>query len=328
MARILSGIRTTGKLHLGHLVGIIKNWVEYQEKYECFYMLADWHVLTDRLENVKETLQSYKDIVKALIKSGLDPKKVTIFRQSAVKEHAELFLLFGMVLPIPYLLRNPTLKDHLANLRGKGENSDDLSKVSYGLLGYPVLQAADILIYKAGYVPVGVDQLPHLELTREIARRFNNYFGTDFPEPEPILSDTPKLLGTDKRKMSKSYNNAIYLDEEPESIQKKVMSMVTDPNRIKKTDPGNPEICNVFSYYKAFFPQLIQEVEHECKNAKTGCVACKKRLSKLLIDMLAVYREEDIDDNFIEEILEQGASKARTIARKTLEEIREKIGLK
>ncbi len=320
MKVVVSGIRPTGPLHIGHLMGVLDNWKKLQGEYECFFLLADWHVLTDRL-NTAEVPQNEILITKQIIASGVDPEKVVLFRQAKVKEHAELFLLFSMVITVPFLERNPTIKEMLAER--------DIP-LSFGLMGYPVLQAADILLYKAEYVPVGVDQLPHLELTREIARRFNRAFGTDFPEPEPLLSKTPKLLGIDNRKMSKSYDNAIWLNEDPADISAKISRMVTDPARVRKSDPGHPEVCNVFSWHKVFNTNEVASIEEDCRQAKIGCVQCKKRLAEVIIELTEPFREIEskISDSDVEEILRRGEDIARQRAREVMEMVRKlvKIG--
>ena len=255
--RILSGMRPTGRLHLGNLHGALKNWVDLQEggAYECFYFVADWHALTsdyDRTDSIRaNTLDMFIDWLSA----GLDPARSTLFVQSAVKEHAELFLILAMITPLPWLERNPTYKEMKAELAGK-----DLS--TFGFLGYPVLQAADIIMYKASGVPVGVDQLPHVELTREIARRFNFLYKEIFPVPEPLLTSVPKLLGIDGRKMSKSYDNSIFISDRGKVLQHKIGSMFTDPQRARKSDPGNPEICNVFTFHGLYSNQAtVREID-------------------------------------------------------------------
>jgi len=243
--RILSGMRPTGPLHLGNLHGALLNWVQMQDQYDCFYFIADWHALTSDYENTDKITGYVREMMIDWLSVGLSPEKSTLFVQSHIKEHAELFLLLSMITPVPWLERNPTYKDQIVQLSNK-----DLS--TFGFLGYPVLQAADIIMYKANGVPVGIDQVPHVEITREIARRFNYLYGEVFPEPDSILTKTPKILGTDRRKMSKSYNNAIYLGDSPENIRKTVATMITDPQRARKSDPGNPEVCNVFECHKIY----------------------------------------------------------------------------
>ena len=273
--RILSGMRPTGKLHLGNLYGALKNWVDLQNRgdYDCYYFVADWHALTSDYGDTEE-IQAYRfDMVIDWLSAGLDPEKSTFFVQSSIKEHAELFLLLGMITPLAWLERNPTYKEMKAELAGK-----DLS--TFGFLGYPVLQAADIIMYKAHGVPVGVDQLPHVELTREIARRFNFLYKDIFPIPEPLLTDFPKLLGIDGRKMSKSYENSIYISDQGDILAKKVAAMFTDPQRMRKKDSGRPELCNVYTFHQIY--SLFQEVDRisdAFRKAEIGWTECKKQLA-------------------------------------------------
>ena len=241
--RILSGMRPTGPLHMGNLLGALANWVQLQDEYECFYFIADWHALTSDYEDTARVQEYTKQIIIDWLSAGLTPEKSTLFVQSQIKEHAELFLILGMITPVPWLERNPTYKEQITQISNK-----DLS--NFGFLGYPILQAADIIMYRPYGVPVGVDQAPHVEITREIARRFNYFYGNVFPEPKVILTETPKILGIDRRKMSKSYDNAIYLSDTPEQIRTKVSQMVTDPQRARRSDPGDPDVCNVFDFHK------------------------------------------------------------------------------
>ncbi|MEX1347871.1 MAG: tryptophan--tRNA ligase, partial [Desulfobacterales bacterium] len=243
--RILSGMRPTGPLHLGNLLGALANWVNMQDDYDCYFFIADWHALTSDYDNTEPIEKNRKEIMMDWLSAGLTPEKSTLFVQSQVKEHAELFLLLTMITPVPWLERNPTYKEQIGEMTNK-----DLS--TFGFLGYPVLQAADIIIYKPDGVPVGVDQAPHVEITREIARRFNHFYGNVFPEPATILTETPKILGIDRRKMSKSYNNAIFLSDSPKDIIAKVSRMITDPQRKRRSDPGNPDVCNVFDFHKLY----------------------------------------------------------------------------
>jgi tryptophanyl-tRNA synthetase len=276
--RILSGMRPTGKLHLGHLVGALDNWVKLQDEYECFFMVADWHALMSEYENTAVLSESMLDNVIDWLSAGIDPVKSTLFIQSEVPQHLELNMIFSCLTPLGWLERCPTYKEQLREIKTRNLNT-------YGFLGYPVLQAADILLYKAEKVPVGEDQLPHLELTREIARRFNSLYKKElFPSPDAILTKAPRLLGLDGRKMSKSYDNTIGLSDSAETIKKKTQAMFTDPKRIKLTDKGHPEICNVFSYYSIFIPQMQKEASDWCRNAKLGCTDCKKRLALGLIE--------------------------------------------
>lgn len=319
--RILSGMRPTGKLHLGHLVGALDNWVKMQDEYECFFMVADWHALMGEYENPKVVSEFAIDNVIDWISAGVDPEKVTLFVQSQVKEHLDLHMIFSCFTPLGALERCPTYKEQLREVKTR-----DLH--TYGFLGYPVLQAADILLYKSDKVPVGEDQLPHLELTREIARRFNNLYKKDiFPEPEAILTKTSRLLGLDGRKMSKSYNNTINLSDPSDVVGKKVGSMITDPKRIKLSDKGHPNACNVYSYYLVFAPQLKDDVYDWCTNAKIGCTECKKRLALNILESLKPLHEkrEELlkDKNKIKDILEAGRQKAESFASKTIAEVKQ-----
>ena len=323
--RILSGIRPTGKLHLGNYLGALKNWVDLQDNggYECFYFIADWHALTSDYSRTEEIRQNRVDIVIDWLAAGLDPKQSTLFVQSSVMEHAELFVLLCMITPLPWLERNPTYKEMKQELVDR-----DLS--TFGFLGYPVLQAADIIMYKAYGVPVGVDQLPHVELTREIARRFNFLYREIFPIPEPLMTQVPKLLGIDGRKMSKSYDNAIYLSDRGEDLQKKVESMFTDPQRQRKSDPGRPEVCNVFSFHNLYTPQAeVDEIERDCRGAAIGCVQCKKRLAQRVAEGLRpIHEKQDYYRAHIREvhdIIADGNERARAVARATMAEVRDAV---
>jgi len=324
---ILSGMRPTGPLHIGHLFGALKNWKRLQnEGYNCFYMIADYHALSTEYASTGEIKKYVEEVAMDFIASGLDPKKSTIFVQSMVPEHTELHLIFSMIVPIPWLERNPVYKEQKKQLITKDLNT-------YGFLGYPVLQAADILIYKAGYVPIGKDQLPHLELTREIAQRFNYLYGETFPVPEALLTETPKIPGTDNRKMSKSYNNCIYLSDSSEVIKEKISKMFTDPKRIYRKDPGHPRTCPAFTYHRLFNNECrVGEIEKECKEAIIGCADCKKELGKAVIsylkDMQDKRRMMERDRKKLWDILEEGAEKAGITARKTLEEVKIKVGLR
>ncbi|HSQ86030.1 MAG TPA: tryptophan--tRNA ligase, partial [Desulfobacterales bacterium] len=284
--RILSGMRPTGPLHLGNLHGALSNWVNMQEQYDCFFFIADWHALTSDYEDTGNISKYVRNMLIDWLSAGLLPDKSTLFIQSRIKEHAELFLILSMITPVPWLERNPTYKDQIVQLDNK-----DLS--TFGFLGYPVLQAADIIMYKAYGVPVGVDQVPHVEITREIARRFNYFYGDVFPEPESILTQTPKILGTDRRKMSKSYNNAIFLSDSPEEIGAKVAKMLTDPQRARKSDPGNPDVCNVYEFHKLYSDkQTVERINQECRTAEIGCVECKEIMARYLINALEPMREK------------------------------------
>ena len=323
--RILSGMRPTGLLHLGNLHGALGNWVELQEsgKYDCFYFVADWHAITSEYSSTECIKDNTINMVIDWLAAGLDPKKSTLFVQSAVKEHAELFLLLSMITPLAWLQRNPTYKEMQAELTSK-----DLS--TFGFLGYPVLQAADIIMYKAYGVPVGVDQLPHVELTREIARRFNFLYKEVFPVPEPLLTSVPKLLGIDGRKMSKSYDNSIYLSDRGKELHQKVAAMFTDPQRMRKKDPGNPEICNVFTFHGLYSPkETVAEINKACRVAGIGCIECKKMLAARIEEALApVHERMDYYLSHLQEIhdiISDGNGRATKIARRTMEEVREAV---
>jgi tryptophanyl-tRNA synthetase len=324
--RILSGMRPTGKLHLGHLVGALSNWVKLQSEYECFFMVADWHALMSEYENPERLKENIPDNVIDWLSCGIDPEKSTIFIQSQVPEHLELSFVLSLITPLGLLERCPTYKEQLREITNR-----DLS--TYAFLGYPVLQAADILLYKADAVPVGEDQLPHLELTRQIVRKFNHLYKTDcFNEPKALLTEATRLLGLDGRKMSKSYNNYIALSEEPEVIRKKVQNMITDPERIRLSDPGHPHKCNVFSYYCVFFPECKQETEMRCIKSLVGCTACKKELADKILNLLAPIQEKRRqllkDKKYIQEILFAGRIKASNFARKTISEVKDLLKIK
>lgn len=323
--RILSGMRPTGKLHLGNYMGALKNWNTLQEEYDCFFFVADWHALTTDYDNTKNISKDSEEMVIDWLSAGLDHQKSTIFVQSGVKEHAELFVLLSMITPLPWLERCPTYKEQQEQIQKK-----DLS--TYGFLGYPLLQAADIMIYRADGVPVGQDQLPHIEMTREIVRRFNHLYKKVFPEPESLMTSYPKLLGTDGRKMSKSYDNCIYLSDTPKVIIKKISGMLTDPQRKKRTDPGDPGICPVFSLHKIFSDiENIEMIDAECRKAGIGCVDCKRMMSQKLIDFLIPLHERRgyyLDHRKeVREILYEGNKKARQNAQKTMELVRKAIGV-
>ena len=412
--KILSGMRPTGKLHLGHYFGVIKNWIELQDKYECKFFIADWHALTNKYKETENLKDNIKEMMIDWIACGIDPKKATLFVQSGVKQHAELSLLFSMITPKSWLELNPSYKDlkfnlyyqylkdflagkqikilltpppesfdealekatgkqkskifeeylrealHRAFYNQKGIDFKGLKETllkfglqkkiveeaiknleegdvgkdidTLGFLAYPVLQAADILIYKADAVPVGEDQLPHIELTREIARRFNNLYGEIFPEPKALLTEEAKLLGIDGRKMSKSYNNAIYLSDNRETVEKKVLEMKTDPQRVRKTDPGNPDVCIVFDYHKIFTEEeIVKDIDSKCRKAEIGCVECKKILAEKLnrfLDPIRKRREEiEKDIPELEKIFSEGTETARAIAEETMKEVRKAMKL-
>jgi tryptophanyl-tRNA synthetase len=325
MEIIVSGARPTGRLHLGHLHGALKNWIRLQETYRCYFFVADWHALTTDYATPQGIGQSTIEMVMDWLSVGLDPSRAVLFRQSRVKEHAELHLIYSMITPVPWLERNPTYKEQIKELTGK-----DLS--TYGFLGYPVLQAADITIYKANKVPVGVDQAPHVELTREIVRRFNQLYRSIFPEPEVLLTETQKLPGLDGRKMSKSYGNAVFLSDPAEEIDRKLSRMMTDPARVKRTDPGEPEKCPAFQLHKIYCtPEEIEFVSTGCRTAGIGCLECKKVMIKHVIEDLAPFREKraqlEKTPEVVEEVLQAGHEAAQKKASETMSEVRETLGL-
>jgi tryptophanyl-tRNA synthetase len=321
--RILSGMRPTGPLHLGNLHGALANWVDMQEHYDCFFFIADWHALTSDYEDTGNISEYVQNMLIDWLSAGLLPDKSTLFIQSRIKEHAELFLILSMITPVPWLERNPTYKDQIVQLSNK-----DLS--TFGFLGYPVLQAADIIMYKAYGVPVGVDQVPHVEITREIARRFNYFYGDVFPEPESILTQTPKILGIDRRKMSKSYNNAIFLSDSPDEIGAKVSKMLTDPQRARKSDPGDPDVCNVFEFHNLYSDkQTVERINRECRTADIGCVECKEIMARHLVNALEPMREKrayyETRPQLVDDIIEDGCERARKVARQTMAEVKTAI---
>ncbi len=325
--RILSGMRPTGRLHLGHIHGALTNWVELQDKgtYDCFYFVADWHALTSDYSDTDRISEYSLDMIVDWLSVGIDPVKSTLFVQSKIKEHAELFVILSMITPLAWLERNPTYKEMKAELADK-----DLS--TFGFLGYPVLQAADIIMYKAYGVPVGVDQLPHIELTREIARRFNFLYREIFPVPEPLLTTVPKMLGIDGRKMSKSYENSIYLRDRGKVLKEKVESMFTDPQRMRRKDPGRPEVCNVFSFHAIYTsPENVREIETECRRAGIGCVECKKRLMQGILEgMRTIHERQDYYDRHMDEvrdIMADGNLRASRVAGATMKEVMDAIKL-
>jgi tryptophanyl-tRNA synthetase len=318
-------MQPSGLLHLGNLMGALDNWRKLQDQYECYYFIADWHALTTNYADTSNIRAHSREMVIDWLAAGLDPGKSVLFQQSHVPEHAVLHVLLSMSTPLPWLERVPTYKEKMDQIQDREMNT-------YGFLGYPVLQAADILIYKAHFVPVGIDQLPHLELTREICRRFNQLYGEVFPEPQPLMTDYPKLPGTDGRKMSKSYNNCLYLSDSPEAITKKVMQMITDPARIRRQDPGNPDVCPLFALNKIFAPkEWCDHVNVECRRAGIGCVDDKKELLKHLLSYLKPMQDRRKElvahPKKIDEIIQEGSRKARVIAARTLAEANEAMKL-
>jgi tryptophanyl-tRNA synthetase len=321
--RIVSGMRPTGPLHLGHYFGVLANWLELQQTHECYFFVADWHAMTSEYADPTRIKQFVPELVKDWVAAGLDPERCVIFQQSRIKAHAELHLILSMITPLGWLERNPTYKEIKQELVQKDLNT-------FGFLGYPVLQAADILMYLPEAVPVGHDQLPHLELTREIARRFNHLNGEFFPEPQSLLTTESKLPGLDGRKMSKSYGNAIHLGDSMDEIKPKIMSMLTDEQRMRKSDPGDPDICNLFPYHKLMTAADKQQaIRDGCTTAAWGCVDCKKLLLESIERFLGplIQRRQELDANPDEvwAILERGDAKARAKAEETITAVRERL---
>lgn len=323
--RIVSGMRPTGKLHLGHYHGVLANWQKLQEEFECFFFAADWHSLTTEYENTTGIVENTYEMVLDWLAFGIDPQKSTIFVQSRVPQHAELNLILAMITPVSWLERNPTYKEMQENLSAK-----DLS--TFGFLGYPVLMASDIIVYKAARVPVGHDQLPHLEISREITRRFNYLYGAVFPEPAALLTETPKVLGTDGRKMSKSYGNAIFLSETEEETRKKIMSMVTDVQRPRRTDRGEPDRCVAFTLHRLYVPEEERSrIVKACRGAEIGCVECKKILAQHVVSELEPFRERRRElaaqPELVDHVLAEGNRRAAAEAARTMQEVRKAIKL-
>jgi tryptophanyl-tRNA synthetase len=326
--RVLSGMRPTGKLHLGNYVGALDNWVRMQSEYQCFFEVADWHALTTDYADTSRVKQNSLDVVLDWLAAGLDPEKSVIFIQSHVPAHAELHLLFSMITPLGWLERVPTYKEQRENIQDK-----DLS--TYGFLGYPVLQAADILVYKADVVPVGEDQVAHVELTREIARRFNGFYGESgnvFPEAQSLLTVAPKLPGTDGRKMSKSYGNTILLTDPEPAVRQKLKTMVTDPARVRRSDPGNPDICPVGDLHKIFSgKETMAKVYDGCRSASIGCIECKSWAADALVQLLSPMQErrKKFEENprLAWDILEAGTERARKAASETMDNVRAAMGM-
>ncbi len=317
--RVLSGMQPSGLLHLGNLLGALENWNALQEKHECYFFAADWHALSTNYADTSRIKAFTRELLIDCLAAGIDPNRATLFIQSHVPDHAILHLLLSMIVPIPWLERNPTYKEKQEEIKEK-----DLS--TYGFLGYPVLQAADILLYKPDYVPVGKDQLPHLELTREIARRFNSLYRPVFPEPKEHLTKFPKVLGTDGRKMSKNYHNTINLSDAEPVVRQKLKTMVTDPARVKRTDKGNPDVCPVFDFHKIFSDTAtIERVNRECRTAEIGCIDCKKLVGDGMVRRLTPIWEGrarlTVKPGQVDDIVDEGSRRAREVAHRTLEEV-------
>ena len=319
--RVLSGMQPSGRLHLGNLLGALENWKTLQEQNECFFFMADWHALSTNFEDTSQLQTFGHEILIDWLAAGIDPERATVFIQSHVPEHAMLNLLLSIITPVPWLERNPTYKEKQEQIEGR-----DLS--THGFLGYPVLQAADILLYKADAVPVGKDQLPHLELTREIARRFNSLYRPVLVEPKELLTKFPKVTGTDGRKMSKSYGNTINLSDSEPDIRLKLKTMVTDPARVKRKDPGNPEVCGVFDFHKIYStPAITHQINNECRTAEIGCIDCKKFVADSMVKRLSPIWEarKALEDNpkQFEEIVQSGCKQATKVSQETLSEVKE-----
>ncbi len=321
---ILSGNRPTGRLHWGNYTGALENWVRLQDEYRCYFMVADWHVLTTALDKADLIAHHSREMFLDWLGAGLDPEKSVLFIQSQVKEHAELYLLLAMLISKGRLERNPTFKEQIRDLNLGGE-------ISYGHLGYPVLQAADILAYRAHAVPVGEDQLPHLELTREMARRFNRLFGDVFPEPEALVTKFARFPGTDGKRMSKSLGNTIEIAASPEEILEKIRPAYTDPARLRRSDPGHPEVCAVYTWYRKFLPEEAEATAAECRSAGRGCVDCKLKLAAGVTAHFAPLRERReafaADPGKLDEIIAHGCEQARAVAAGTMEEVHQAMGL-
>lgn len=321
--RILSGMRPTGKLHLGHYVGALENWIKLQDEYQSFHLIADYHVLTTDL-NTKDLYENTIEMMIDWLACGLDPNKSPIFRQSQIKEHTELYLIMSMLITVNRLERNPTLKEQVRDL--------NIEHTIYGHLGYPVLQSADILLYKGEAVPVGEDQVPHVEITREIARKFNSQFGKVFPEPEPLLTKFSRLPGLDgEAKMSKSLNNTILLSDDEATVKAKLKKAKTDPQKIRKGDPGHPDICLVFSYHKKFNSTEVPEIEEGCKSGVLGCLDCKmncvSKISSFIKPIIEKRKYYEANIDTVKDILSDGEKRGKLEAVKTMNEVRDKMKL-
>lgn len=319
--RVLSGMQPSGLLHLGNLLGALENWKALQDQYDCFFFIADWHALSTNYADTSRIREFVHEMLVDWLAVGIDPNKATIFVQSSNPDHAILHLLLSMITPIPWLERNPTYKE-------KQEQIADRDLATYGFLGYPVLQAGDILLYKADFVPVGKDQLPHLELTRELARRFNSLYKGVFREPQELLTSFPKVLGTDGRKMSKSYGNTINLSDTEPVLRQKLKTMVTDPARVRRTDPGNPDICPVYDFHKIYSqPAVIERVNRECRTAEIGCIDCKKLAADVMVAKLSpvwdARKTISNDPKQVQDIVEAGAERAKKASHQTLEEVKD-----
>lgn len=319
--RVLSGMQPSGLLHLGNYLGALENWKALQDQYECYFFVADWHALSTNYADTSHIREFVHELLIDWLAAGIDPKKATVFVQSRIPEHAILHLLFSMIIPIAWLERNPTYKEKQDEIKERDLNT-------YGFLGYPVLQAADILLYKPDLVPVGKDQLPHLELTREVARRFNSLYKSVFPEPMEHLTKFPKVLGTDGRKMSKSYGNTINLSDAEPVVRQKLKTMVTDPARVRRHDPGNPDVCPVYDFHKIFsLPPVQQQIDRECRTAAIGCIDCKKLVADRIVERMTPMWDARAaltkDPARLDDIVRDGSRKAGAVAKATLADVNE-----
>jgi tryptophanyl-tRNA synthetase len=318
--RVLSGMQPSGFMHIGNLLGALENWKSLQTQYECYFFVADWHALSTNYADTSRIKEFTQELLIDWLAAGIDPNRATVFVQSRVPEHAILHLLLSMIVPIPWLERNPTYKEKQDEIKEK-----DLS--TYGFLGYPVLQAADILLYKPEFVPVGKDQLPHLELTREIGRRFNNLYSPVFPEPKEYLTQFPKVLGTDGRKMSKSYGNTINLSDSEQVVRQKLKTMVTDPARVRRTDKGNPDICPVFDFHKIYSSgDVVKQVNQDCRTAAIGCIDCKRQVADAMVERFNPMWDKRATilqhPEHMEEMVEEGQKRASRQAHETMQEVK------
>jgi tryptophanyl-tRNA synthetase len=318
--RVLSGMQPSGLMHLGNLLGALENWKSLQAQYECYFFVADWHAMSTNYADTSRIKEFTQELLIDWLSAGIDPERATVFVQSSIPEHAILHLLFSMIVPIPWLERNPTYKEKQEEIKEK-----DLS--TYGFLGYPVLQAADILLYKPDIVPVGKDQLPHLELTREIGRRFNNLYSPVFPEPKEHLTQFPKVMGTDGRKMSKSYGNTINLSDTEPVVRQKLKTMVTDPARVRRTDKGNPDVCPVFDFHKIYSPaDVVKQVDQDCRTAAIGCIDCKRQVADAMVERYQPMWDKRATilqhPEQTQEMVEEGRKRASHVAQETMQEVK------
>ena len=323
--RVLSGMQPSGLMHLGNLLGALENWKTLQAQHECFFFVADWHALSTNYADTSRLKEFTQELLIDWLAAGIDPNRATVFIQSQVPEHAILHLLFSMIIPIPWLERNPTYKEKQEEITEK-----DLS--TYGFLGYPVLQASDILLYKPNLVPVGKDQLPHLELTREVGRRFNSLYKPVFSDPKEYLTQFPKVLGTDGRKMSKSYHNTINLSDTEPTLRQKLKTMVTDPARVRRTDKGNPEVCPVYDFHKIFSPtEVTSQIDNDCRTAAIGCIDCKRQVGDTIVQRFSPMWETrekiSADPTHIREVVEEGRKRAAAVAKETMAEVNEAMNI-